>query len=93
MFLSSPCICFRWHTRNYDFPLFQFLCFDCYFHYFHHTITILSRTIISTPPPPFPFLSLLQLLHLSSSKLTWLSSFGFVSSMHITSGLFLSNNL
>ncbi|MPC71079.1 hypothetical protein E2C01_065348 [Portunus trituberculatus] len=84
MFFSSPVL--RWHICNYDFSFLQYLCFDWYSHYFHFVLTVLSRTIISTPPPPF--LSLLQLLYPSSLKLTWISTLSFVSTMHITSGFF-----
>ncbi|MPC72296.1 hypothetical protein E2C01_066595 [Portunus trituberculatus] len=54
----------------YNFSLLQFFCFDCYSHYFHFVLTILSQTIISTPFPPSSFLSLLQLLNPFSLKLT-----------------------
>ncbi|MPC65763.1 hypothetical protein E2C01_059899 [Portunus trituberculatus] len=59
---------------NYKFSFLQFLFFYCYSHYFHFVLSILSRTIISTLPPPLSSLSLLKLLYPSSLNLTWIGS-------------------
>ncbi|MPC55389.1 hypothetical protein E2C01_049323 [Portunus trituberculatus] len=95
-FITSLCIslCFSVppvlvFSGTYVTIIFLFFksCFDCYFHYLHFVLTILSQTIISTPPP-LSFLSLLQVLYPSSFKLTWISPLSLVSTMHIISSFF-----
>ncbi|MPC62036.1 hypothetical protein E2C01_056116 [Portunus trituberculatus] len=51
MFLSTPCICLRWHVCNYDF------------HFFNSSVLIVTP-ITSTIPSPYyhePLLALLPL--------------------------------
>ncbi|MPC57315.1 hypothetical protein E2C01_051293 [Portunus trituberculatus] len=95
MFFISPCISFRWHICNLFFLFFiSFVLIvipitsTLSSPYCTTSTDILSRTIISTPPPPLSFLSLLHLLYPSSLKLTWICSLSFVSTMHITSSFF-----